>query len=45
MKKIGISTVYTGFNYGSALQAFATKMILNELGYEGNQYYIKRQSY
>ncbi|MGQ7318910.1 polysaccharide pyruvyl transferase family protein [Streptococcus suis] len=35
MKKIGISTVHTGFNYGSALQAFASKVILQELGYQG----------
>lgn len=35
MKKIGVSTVHTGFNYGSALQAYASKIILNELGYDG----------
>ena len=35
MNKIGIATVHTGYNYGSSLQAFATKMILRELGYEG----------
>ncbi|MBE6802070.1 MAG: 4Fe-4S dicluster domain-containing protein [Ruminococcaceae bacterium] len=34
-KKIGIATVYTGFNYGSALQAFATKNLLSSMGYEG----------
>ena len=33
--KIGIATVFGGYNYGSALQACATKMILRELGYEG----------
>lgn len=33
--KIGIATVYTGFNYGSSLQAFATKKIVEQLGYEG----------
>ncbi len=32
-KKIGIATVYTGFNYGSALQAFATKKLLENMGY------------
>ncbi len=31
--KIGIATVYTGYNYGSALQAFATKSVLESLGY------------
>lgn len=35
MKKVGISTVYTGYNYGSALQAFAVKTICKELGYNG----------
>ena len=34
MKKIGIATVYTGYNYGSALQAYATKSILSGMGYE-----------
>ncbi len=34
MKKIGISTVYTGYNYGSALQAYATQRILVSMGYE-----------
>ncbi len=34
MKKIGISTVFTGYNYGSALQAYATKHLIEELGYE-----------
>ena len=33
--KIGIATVYTGYNYGSSLQAYATKMILRNMGYEG----------
>ncbi len=35
MKKIGICTVYTGFNYGSALQAFATKQFLKKHHYDG----------
>ena len=33
-KKIGIATVFTGFNYGSALQAFATKKLLMSMGYD-----------
>ena len=32
-KKIGICTLYTGYNYGSALQAFASKYLLNTLNY------------
>lgn len=35
MKKIGISTVHTGYNYGSSLQSYASKIFLNELGYQG----------
>lgn len=35
MKNVGISTVFTGYNYGSSLQAYATKHILNSLGYTG----------
>lgn len=34
MKKIGIATVFTGYNYGSALQAYATGRILANMGYE-----------
>lgn len=34
MKKIGIVTVYTGFNYGSSLQAYASKKIYEKLGYK-----------
>lgn len=34
MKKVGIATVYTGYNYGSALQAYAVKQILENIGYE-----------
>ena len=41
MKKIGIATVHTGFNYGSALQAYASKVILNELGYQGTNIALK----
>lgn len=35
-RKIGISTVYTGFNYGSSLQAYASKVYLSNMGYEVN---------
>ncbi|TCI49905.1 polysaccharide pyruvyl transferase family protein [Exiguobacterium sp. SH5S13] len=35
MKKVGIATVHTGYNYGSSLQAYASKIILKELGYDG----------
>ncbi len=41
MKKIGICTVYTGYNYGSALQAYATKHILTNLGYKSELLTIK----
>ncbi len=32
-KRIGVATVFTGFNYGSALQAYATKTLLTSMGY------------
>jgi len=34
MEKLGIATVYTGYNYGSALQAFAIQIVLERIGYE-----------
>ena len=34
MKKIGICTLFTGYNYGSALQAFALKEFVKQLGYD-----------
>lgn len=34
MKKIGIATVHTGFNYGSCLQAYAGQQYISSLGYE-----------
>jgi hypothetical protein len=33
MKKIGISTVTTGYNYGSVLQAYASQAVIKKLGY------------
>ncbi len=33
-RKVGISTVYTGLNYGSSLQAYASKVYLEHKGYE-----------
>ena len=33
MKKIGIATVYTGFNYGSCLQAYASQQFISSMGY------------
>lgn len=35
MEKVGIATVHTGYNYGSMLQAYATKRILYKLRYQG----------
>ena len=34
MKKIGILTVFTGYNYGSLLQAYSTQEVLKQLGYQ-----------
>ncbi len=33
-KKVGICTLFTGYNFGSALQAYATKMVVKKLGFE-----------
>ncbi|KHA61683.1 hypothetical protein NL53_05040 [Vibrio variabilis] len=41
MKKVGIATVSTGYNYGSSLQAYATKKLLAKLGYEGELIRLK----
>ena len=32
--KVLLTTVFSGYNYGSSLQALAGKTILKELGYE-----------
>lgn len=34
MKKTLLTTVFTGYNYGSSLQAMAGKIILSSLGYD-----------
>ena len=34
MNKILLTTLFSGYNYGSSLQTFATKSIIEELGYE-----------
>ena len=34
MKRIGVITIYTEPNYGSALQAYATQIVLGLLGYD-----------
>ena len=36
MKKIGIMTFNNSYNFGAALQAFALKTVINELGYEAH---------
>lgn len=41
MKKIGIATVHTGFNYGSCLQAYAGQTYLSSLGYEAELLWYK----
>ena len=32
--KVLLTTVFSGYNYGSSLQALAGKLVLNELGYD-----------
>lgn len=36
MEKIGICTLYTGYNCGSALQAYATKNVLKNINYDAD---------
>lgn len=33
-RKVGICTLYTGYNFGSALQAFASKTVIANLGFQ-----------
>lgn len=40
-EKIGIATLYTGFNFGSSLQAYAVKTLVEELGYEAEIWKVK----
>lgn len=41
MKKVGISTVYTGYNYGSCLQAYASQKFISNMGYEATLLWYK----
>lgn len=45
MKKIGIITYHSAYNFGSVLQAYATQQILETLGYEATilNYRMKSQ--
>lgn len=36
MKKVGITTVFTGYNYGSLLQAFALQEYISQMGYDSH---------
>ncbi len=40
-KKIGIATLYTGFNFGSSLQAYAVKTLVEESGYKAEIWKVK----
>ena len=33
MRKVLLATLFSGYNYGSSLQAYATKYIIENLGY------------
>ncbi|MSA01739.1 polysaccharide pyruvyl transferase family protein [Lactonifactor sp. BIOML-A3] len=41
MNKIGICTLFTGYNFGSALQCYASKRIIEKTGYEPVVYKLK----
>lgn len=34
MNKVGIITLYRGYNYGTSLQAYALKKAISDLGYD-----------
>ena len=34
MKKVGLITLYRGYNYGTSLQAYALKFVIHQLGYD-----------
>lgn len=40
-KKIAIATLYTGFNFGSSLQAYAVKTLMEDLGYTAEIWKVK----
>jgi hypothetical protein len=44
MRKIGIITVFTNFNYGSKLQSFALQQTLKSLGFKGENILIQETS-
>lgn len=45
MKKVGIVSCYFQHNYGSMLQALATQMALDKLGYENETFGLVLSEY
>ena len=43
--KIGIITLYRGYNYGTSLQAYALKKVVSSLGYEAHLIWTKEGAY
>jgi len=41
VKKVGITTVYTGYNYGSLLQAYSLQEYIRQMGYDAHIVWCK----
>lgn len=41
MDRVGIVTVFTGYNYGSILQAYASQEVIRSLGYDTHLVWVK----
>lgn len=45
MKKVGIITLYRGYNYGTSLQAYALKSVIREMGYDAEILWTKENAH
>lgn len=45
MKKVGIITLYRGYNYGTSLQAYALKTVIREMGYDAQLLWTKENAH
>lgn len=41
MDRVGVVTVFTGYNYGSILQAYASQEVIKTLGYDAHLIWVK----
>ena len=45
MKRVGIITLYRGYNYGTSLQAYALKTVIQEMGYKAEILWTKENTH